>query len=113
MGGRTELLVLELFRAPSAAKSDQSKVVDARKAADLSASWDGDPRIAREEIAKHVQEITRKPMLRTMLRVVCGIGLEYWEVRLLWWCRGPESNWLRPPFQGGALPVSYPGTQFI
>jgi hypothetical protein len=26
------------------------------------------------------------------------------------WCRGPESNWLRPPFQGGALPVSYPGT---
>jgi hypothetical protein len=27
------------------------------------------------------------------------------------WCRGPESNWLRPPFQGGALPVSYPGTQ--
>src|ERR1700730_4125646 len=24
--------------------------------------------------------------------------------------RGPESNWLRPPFQGGALPVSYPGT---
>ena len=27
------------------------------------------------------------------------------------WCRGPESNWLRPPFQGGALPVSYPGTE--
>ena len=26
-----------------------------------------------------------------------------------WWCRGPESNWLRPPFQGGALPMSYPG----
>src|SRR6266568_4103824 len=26
------------------------------------------------------------------------------------WCRGPESNWLRPPFQGGALPMSYPGT---
>jgi hypothetical protein len=25
------------------------------------------------------------------------------------WCRGPESNWLRPPFQGGALPMSYPG----
>src|SRR5262249_1105794 len=30
-----------------------------------------------------------------------------WQYR---WCRGPESNWLRPPFQGGALPVSYPGT---
>jgi hypothetical protein len=27
------------------------------------------------------------------------------------WCRGPESNWLRPPFQGGALPMSYPGLQ--
>jgi hypothetical protein len=26
------------------------------------------------------------------------------------WCRGAESNCLRPPFQGGALPVSYPGT---
>src|SRR6267142_6012251 len=26
------------------------------------------------------------------------------------WCRGPESNWLRPPFQGGALPMSYPGS---
>src|SRR5882724_1218113 len=32
------------------------------------------------------------------------------EVRLSEWCRGPESNWLRPPFQGGALPMSYPGT---
>jgi hypothetical protein len=30
--------------------------------------------------------------------------------RTFGWCRGPESNWLRPPFQGGALPVSYPGT---
>ncbi len=30
-----------------------------------------------------------------------------WQCR---WCRGPESNWLRPPFQGGALPMSYPGT---
>jgi site-specific DNA recombinase len=32
---------------------------------DLSALWDGEPRIAREEIAKHVQKITLKPMLRT------------------------------------------------
>ena len=43
--------------------------------------------------------------------VVPGLGkLESgraWQYR---WCRGPESNWLRPPFQGGALPVSYPGT---
>jgi hypothetical protein len=29
------------------------------------------------------------------------------------WCRRPESNWLRPPFQGGALPLSYPGTEQI
>src|SRR5208283_10757 len=29
------------------------------------------------------------------------------------WCRGPESNWLRPPFQGGALPMSYPGNSTL
>ena len=32
---------------------------------DLSALWNGDPRIAREEIAKHVRKITLKPVLRT------------------------------------------------
>jgi hypothetical protein len=31
----------------------------------LSALWEGEPRIAREEIAKHLQKITLKPMLRT------------------------------------------------
>jgi hypothetical protein len=31
---------------------------------DLSALWDGQPRLAREEIAKHVGKITLKPMLR-------------------------------------------------
>jgi hypothetical protein len=31
---------------------------------DLSALWDGEPRIAREEIAKHAGKITLKPMLR-------------------------------------------------
>ena len=30
--------------------------------------------------------------------------------RELSWCRGTESNRLRQPFQGCALPVSYPGT---
>jgi site-specific DNA recombinase len=35
--------------------------------ADLSALWDGEPRIAREEIAKHVGKITLKPMLRTYI----------------------------------------------
>src|SRR5580692_3100357 len=27
------------------------------------------------------------------------------------WCRGAELNCLRRPFQGRALPVSYPGTE--
>ena len=31
----------------------------------LDALWEGDPRVAREEIAKHVQKITLRPMLRT------------------------------------------------
>jgi hypothetical protein len=49
----------------------------------------------------------------------CGtvnVAKRNWEAReaiVRQWCRGPESNWLRPPFQGGALPVSYPGTQSI
>jgi hypothetical protein len=30
----------------------------------LSGVWEGEPRIAREELAKHVQKITLKPMLR-------------------------------------------------
>jgi site-specific DNA recombinase len=35
--------------------------------ASLSALWEGEPRIAREEIAKHVGKITLKPMLRTYI----------------------------------------------
>jgi hypothetical protein len=31
----------------------------------LSELWEGEPRIARDEIAKHVQKITLKPMLRS------------------------------------------------
>jgi site-specific DNA recombinase len=66
-----------------------------------------EPRIARAEIAKHVQKITLTPEGQTY------IASGTWSVLGAWqhgWCRGPESNWLRPPFQGGALPVSYPGT---
>ncbi len=33
----------------------------------LSALWDGEPRIVREEIAKHVQNITLKPVFRTYI----------------------------------------------
>src|SRR5262245_37405976 len=39
---------------------DTRRFVNARLH-DLSALWDGEPRIAREEIAKHVQKIKLKP----------------------------------------------------
>jgi hypothetical protein len=54
--------------------------------------------------------------------MVARLDLNHLQIQSVWerpegvvkqnpeWCRGPESNWLRPPFQGGALPVSYPGT---
>jgi hypothetical protein len=56
---------------------------------DLSALWDGDPRIAREEIAKHVGKITLKPMLRMYIATGVWVWFGVWEPRLLWWCRGP------------------------
>jgi hypothetical protein len=77
---------------------------------DLSALRDAEPRIAREEIAKHVQKIRLKPMLRTYIATGTWDWLGVLGGAAVWWCRGPESNWLRPPFQGGALPLSYPGT---
>ncbi len=43
---------------------DTRRFVESRLA-DLSALWDGEPRLAREGIAKHVQKITLKPMHRT------------------------------------------------
>ena len=53
--------------APGTAKlqmRDTRRFVESRLR-DLSALWNGDPRIAREEIAKHVRKITLKPVLRT------------------------------------------------
>jgi Recombinase zinc beta ribbon domain len=47
----------------------------------LSSLWEGEPRIAREEIAKHVQKITLRPMLRTY--VATGV----WD-----WLRGLEPS---------------------
>jgi hypothetical protein len=41
----------------------------------LGALWDGDPRIAREEIAKHVRKIELKPLLRT--NVATGVGIAW------------------------------------
>jgi hypothetical protein len=73
---------------------------------DLQALFGAEAAIVRAEIAKHVQQITLTPEGRTY--VASGT----WNVLGAWqhgWCRGPESNWLRPPFQGGALPMSYPG----
>jgi hypothetical protein len=37
----------------------------ARRLCNLKELWEGEPRIAREEIAKHVQKITLRPMLHT------------------------------------------------
>jgi site-specific DNA recombinase len=43
---------------------DTRQFVESRLS-DLSALWDGEPRLAREGIAKHLQRITLKPMRRT------------------------------------------------
>jgi hypothetical protein len=43
---------------------DTRRFVTAR-VSELSALWDGEPRIAREEIAKHVRKISLQPRLRT------------------------------------------------
>ena len=67
----------------------------------------GDPRVAREEIAKHFGKITLTPEGQHTYVATGTWDLLGW--RRIAWCRGPESNWLRPPFQGGALPMSYPG----
>jgi site-specific DNA recombinase len=45
---------------------DTKRFVESRLS-DLSALWDGEARIAREEIAKHVGKITLKPMIRTYI----------------------------------------------
>jgi site-specific DNA recombinase len=50
---------------------------------DLSALWDGEPRIAREEIAKHVQKISLKPLLRTYVASGVWEWLGVLGVRLL------------------------------
>jgi hypothetical protein len=55
---------------------------------DLGALWDGEPRIAREEVANNVGKITLKPRLRTYVATGVWNWLEYQDVRLLWWCRG-------------------------
>lgn len=48
---------------------DNRRFIEHRRAS-LNALWEGEPRIAREEIAKHVGKITLKPILRTY-----GLGI--------------------------------------
>jgi hypothetical protein len=56
----------------------------------LNTLWEGEPRIAREEIAKHVGKITLRPMLRTYVATGVWDWLGGHDLRLLWWCRGPD-----------------------
>ena len=69
----------------------------------------GNPIVVRQELAKHIESITLFPEGK-------GREIRYkgsWKilgVRLQGVCRGPESDWLRRPFQGRALPMSYLGT---
>ncbi len=110
-----ELTEIRLRAAASLPEAIAVKMRDARRFAkerlkDLQAVFAGDAATVRAEISKHVQKITLTPDGRTY--VASGT----WNVLGVWqhgWCRGPESNWLRPPFQGGALPVSYPGTTHL
>ena len=80
---------------------------------DLRECLNSDPVAARAYLTKHVEKITMDP--EGGVYVASGswnllgsdtLGAE----RTLGMCRGAELNCLRRPFQGRALPVSYPGT---
>jgi hypothetical protein len=110
---RVEAELAEIRRAATVSNPEavNRRVHDTRRFVesrlkDLQALFGTEAAIVRAEIVKHVQRITLTPEGRTY--VASGT----WDVLGAWqhgWCRGPESNWLRPPFQGGALPMSYPG----
>jgi site-specific DNA recombinase len=77
---------------------------------DLRGLLDAPVLAARAEIVKHIQSITLYPDGRTY--VASGT----WDLvgeGAMGVCRGAESNCLRRPFQGRALPVSYLGTGTI
>jgi hypothetical protein len=86
---------------------DTRRFVESRLS-NLQSVFASEPVTIRAEIAKHVQKITLTPAGRTYVAAGGGICSGAWRHG---WCRGPESNWLRPPFQGGALPLSYPGSR--
>ena len=54
-------------RSQSWAHSSVRHILSKARIRNLSALWDGEPRIAREEIAKHAKKITLRPMLRTYI----------------------------------------------
>jgi hypothetical protein len=107
---RLRLLIgRETGQVPSSARmADLARRFVEGRLRDLSALWDGDPRIAREEIAKQVQKITLKPMFRayvatgvwdwlgvpgpaaTMVVPGAGIGPNVCRLDLSGW-RRPES----------------------
>jgi hypothetical protein len=101
---RQLVTVREHFRAsdPQAVKlqvRDTRRFIEHRLRS-LSSLWEGEPRIAREEIAKHVQKITLRPMVRTY--VATGV----WD-----WLKGlePAATMVVP---GARLVHSSPRTQF-
>ena len=61
---------------------DTKRFVNARLQ-DLSALWNGELRIAREEIAKQVRKISLKPMLRTYIATGVWDWLGVLAARLL------------------------------
>jgi hypothetical protein len=80
---------------------------------DLRQCLNSDPVASRAYLTKHVEKITMDQ--EGGVYVASGswnllgsdtLGAE----RTLGMCRGAELNCLRRPFQGRALPVSYPGT---
>jgi site-specific DNA recombinase len=85
----------------------------AKRTHDLRQCLNNDPITARAYLTKHVEKIEMDP--EGGIYVASGswnllgsdtLGAE----RTLGMCRGAELNCLRRPFQGRALPVSYPGT---
>src|SRR5450755_3787192 len=78
--------------------------------------WRRAPSFRLRRIPKHLECRLVVGLVGTRMAPLTHIAARAWgwlAVRLLGWCQGPESNWLRPPFQGGALPMSYPGTAQI
>jgi hypothetical protein len=73
---------------------------------DLQAVLNSDAISAKSYLTRHVEKIVMEP--HGKMYVASG----GWKLlgETLGMCRGGELNSLRRPFQGRALPVSYPGT---